>query len=64
MSETLTLGGRTFRVDLVEEKGSCAWHWILAAPGKLVLSGAAPSSDAARRFAQEAGRALAKLGAA
>lgn len=54
-AELLDIHGKTMRLTLHRE-GLDQWHWMLAAPGELLLSGtAADASDAAaqaRRCAQ------------
>lgn len=64
MMDSLVLRGKKFALTLRPESsdgraGSC--QWILASPGKLVLSGEAPSADEAARSARRAGRLWARL---
>jgi hypothetical protein len=51
-AEILDINGKTLRLTLHRE-GVDQWHWMLAAPGELVLSGTAPD---AREAAAEARR--------
>ena len=71
MTETLTIRGRKFALTVCPQperppdqppNRPIAWQWILAAPGKLVLSGEAASEDHAHRSAMRAGRALVRIG--
>jgi hypothetical protein len=63
MIQPLTIEGKTFELTLRQQPGG-DWHWLIAAPGKLVLSGEAASETLAREFAHSAGEALARLAAA
>lgn len=59
----MTIDGKRFDITVSEEPGQ-SWHWIIAAPGELALSGDAASEIQALNCACRAGRALARLGAA
>jgi hypothetical protein len=48
-AEILDINGKTLRLTLHRE-GVDRWHWMLAAPGELVLSGTA--SDASEAAAE------------
>jgi hypothetical protein len=61
MREQLTIDGKPFYLTL-RLQGGGDWHWLIAAPGKIVLSGDAPSEQQALASAREAGTALARLG--
>jgi hypothetical protein len=62
MRELLTIDGKSFYLTLQpQDRG--AWHWLIAAPGEIVLSGDAPSQQQALDSAREAGSALARLSA-
>ena len=62
MREFLTIDGKPFYLTLQpQDRG--AWHWLIAAPGEIVLSGDAPSQQQALESAREAGSALARLSA-
>lgn len=50
-------GGKRFDLTLHRER-SGNWHWLIAVPGKLVLSGSAPSESAAVDRARSAAAAL------
>lgn len=60
---SLAIGGKTFEL-IVREQTAGDWHWIITAPGKIVLSGAAPSERQAVDSARRTGEALARLNAA
>jgi hypothetical protein len=63
MSETLNIRGQKFELTIRRQPDHpVGWQWILAAPGKLVLSGEAASQDLAERSARRAGRTLARSG--
>ena len=64
MTRRLTIEGKRFELTLREQSPSGGWHWLIALPGELVLSGDAPSEIQAMRSACEAARALARLAAA
>jgi hypothetical protein len=53
--DQLSIKDRTFRLTLCED-GPSGWHWMLAAPGELLLSGEAASQDLAVEEARAAGR--------
>jgi hypothetical protein len=59
----LTIEGKRFELT-VRPEGERAWHWLIAAPGELVLSGEAASEGQALASARQAGQALARLSAA
>jgi hypothetical protein len=61
MNEILTIQERKFTLSLATEPCDGRVHWILADPGKRLLSGEAPDAEAARTCAEEAGRALLEL---
>ena len=64
----MTIDGKHFELSLCEQPHANSWHWIIAAPGELVLSGEATSEMTsemqALHSACRAGRALARLAAA
>jgi hypothetical protein len=60
---SLTIAGKAFDVT-VQAQPQGGWHWLIAAPGEIVLSGEAPSEMQAMDCACRAGRALARLSAA
>jgi hypothetical protein len=62
MRELLTIDGKPFYLTL-RPQGGGDWHWLIAAPGEIVLSGDAPSQQQALASAREAGSALARLSA-
>jgi hypothetical protein len=64
MNEILSILGRNFSLKLIADPARGGVHWILAEPGKRLLSGDAPSPEAARRSAEETGRTLLELEAA
>ena len=57
---SLSIDGKPFEVT-VHAQPSGGWHWLIAAPGEIVLSGEAPSEMQAMDSACRAGRALARL---
>ena len=59
----MTIEGRLFELT-VREQPHGDWHWLITAPGQLVLSGDAPSEVLAQEVARDAARALARLAAA
>ena len=59
----LTIAGKRFELT-VRPEGEHVWHWLIAAPGEIVLSGAAASEGQALASAWRAGQALARLSAA
>ena len=59
---SLTIEGRRFELT-VRPEGERAWHWLIAAPGKIVLSGEAASEGQALACAWQAGEVLARLSA-
>ena len=61
--QPLTIEGKRFELTLRPE-GERAWHWLIAAPGKMVLSGEAASEGQALASAWQAGQVLARLSAA
>jgi hypothetical protein len=63
MIHPITLEGKTFELTLREQ--ACGhWHWLITAPGQLVLSGEAASETQARESACSTGQALVRLAAA
>jgi hypothetical protein len=60
MRELLTIDGKPFYLTL-QPQDSGDWHWLIAAPGKIVLSGDAPSQQQALDSAREAGSTLMRL---
>jgi O-acetyl-ADP-ribose deacetylase (regulator of RNase III) len=63
MIRSVTIGGKPFELS-VQEAGKRDWHWLIAAPGQVVLSGAAASEIQALQSAYRAAQALARLAAA
>jgi hypothetical protein len=61
--QSLMIAGKAFDVT-VRAQPQGGWHWLIAAPGEIVLSGEAPSEMQAVDCACRAGRALARLTAA
>jgi hypothetical protein len=59
----LTIEGKRFELT-VRPGGERAWHWLIAAPGEIVLSGQAASEGQALASAWQAAQALARLSAA
>jgi hypothetical protein len=57
----LSIDGKRFQITLCEETARL-WHWIIAAPGDLALSGEAASELQALNSACQAGRILARRG--
>jgi hypothetical protein len=63
IARRLTINGKRFEVTLnLQRDGD--WHWLISAPGEIVLSGSARSEMQALDSACRAGRALARLVAA
>jgi hypothetical protein len=62
MRELLTIDGKSFYLTLQPQRRG-GWHWLIAAPGEIVLSGDAPSEQQAMDSAREAGSALARFSA-
>jgi hypothetical protein len=60
---SLSIEGKTFELT-VREQAAGDWHWLITAPGQIVLSGGAPSETLAVDSARQAGEALARLVAA
>jgi hypothetical protein len=60
---SLSIDGKTFELT-VREQAAGDWHWLITAPGQIVLSGGAPSETQAVDTACRAGEALARLAAA
>lgn len=56
----LTIEGKRFELT-VRPEGERAWHWLIAAPGEIVLSGEAASEGQALACAWQAGQVLARL---
>jgi hypothetical protein len=63
MIRSVTIDGRHFELT-VREAAPRDWHWLIAAPGQVVLSGAAASEIQALQSAYRAAQALARLAAA
>ena len=63
MIQSMTIEGRHFELT-VREQPHGDWHWLITAPGQLVLSGDAASEILAQESARDAPRALARLAAA
>lgn len=59
----LTIEGKRFELT-VRPEGQRAWHWLITAPGEIVLSGEAASEGQALASAWQAGQVLAWLSAA
>jgi hypothetical protein len=57
----MTIEGKRFELTLCPQPNANTWHWIIAAPGELVLSGEATSETQALDSACSAGRALARM---
>jgi hypothetical protein len=60
MIRSITIDGKDFELS-VREQAEGEWHWLITAPGQLVLSGGAPSESQALDTARRTGRALAQL---
>jgi hypothetical protein len=60
---SLTIDGKPFELTVGAQPGG-GWHWLITAPGEIVLSGEAPSEMQAMDCACRAGKALARLVAA
>jgi hypothetical protein len=60
---SITIDGKAFELT-VREQAAGDWHWLITAPGQLVLSGAAASEMQALDSACRTGKALARLVAA
>jgi hypothetical protein len=58
---SMTIEGKKFDLTVREQPSQETWHWIITAPGELVLSGDAGTEIQAMRSACRAGRALARL---
>ncbi len=63
MIRAMTIDGKDFELS-VREQPQGDWHWLITAPGELVLSGDAPSEMQALESACRTARALARLAAA
>lgn len=63
MMQSMTIEGKKFHLTVREQPSRETWHWIITAPGELVLSGEASSEIQALRSACRAGRAFARLAA-
>ena len=60
MIRPMTIDGKRFELTLRQQP--CGqWHWLMSAPGQLVLSGNAGSEAQALEVARGAGQALARL---
>ncbi len=62
MIRSITIDGKAFELS-VREQAAGDWHWLITAPGQLVLSGTASSERQALDCAHRTGRALAQLAA-
>jgi len=61
--QPLTIDGKRFELTLRQQP--CGqWHWLMSAPGQLVLSGDAASEAQAFEVAHGAGQVLARMVAA
>ena len=60
---SLVIDGKRFELT-VTAASEGDWHWLISAPGEMVLSGGAPSEMQAMNSACRIGRALARLTAA
>jgi hypothetical protein len=60
---SLVIDGKRFELS-VSAAPAGDWHWLISAPGEIVLSGGAPSEIQAINSACRAGRALARVIAA
>jgi len=61
--QPMTIDGKRFELTLRQQP--CGqWHWLMTAPGQLVLSGDAASETQALEVARGAGQMLARLAAA
>ncbi len=63
MIRSVNIDGKAFELS-VREEAAGDWHWLITAPGQLVLSGAARSEMQALASACRTGKALARLIAA
>ncbi len=61
MMRSMEIDGKRFDLTVREQPTQENWHWIISAPGELVLSGEAVSEMKAMRSACRAGRAFARL---
>ena len=63
MIQPITIDGKRFELTLRQQP--CGqWHWLMSAPGQLVLSGNAASEAQALEVARGAGQALVRVAAA
>lgn len=60
MTHSITIDGKAFELS-VREQAAGDWHWLITAPGQLVLSGGAASETQALDSARQTGEALARL---
>jgi hypothetical protein len=61
--QPITIDGKRFELTLRQQP--CGqWHWLMSAPGQLVLSGNAASEAQALEVAHGAGQALVRVAAA
>jgi hypothetical protein len=60
MIRPVIIEGAVFEVG-AQEQSDGVWHWLITAPGRLVLSGEAPNETQALLSAFRAGQALAKM---
>jgi hypothetical protein len=57
------MDGKEFEFSALQQSDG-GWHWLIAAPGKLVLSGDAPNETEAHNSVVTIAQALARLTAA
>ena len=63
MIQPMTIDGKRFELTLRQQP--CGqWHWLMTAPGQLVLSGNAASEAQALEVAHGAGQTLARIATA
>lgn len=61
MMRSMEIEGKKFDLTVREQPSRDNWHWIISAPGELVLSGDAVTEMQAMLSACRAGRAFARL---
>jgi hypothetical protein len=61
MVRSMSIDGKRFELMVREQPARDTWHWIITAPGELILSGQAESEMQALQSACRAGRAIARL---
>ena len=63
MIQPMTIDGKRFELTLLQQP--CGqWHWLMSAPGQLVLSGNAASEAQALEVARGVGQTLAQIATA